>query len=365
MKLRTLLLGTGAAFAVVGGAQAADLSVAEPVEFVKVCDYFGTSYWYIPGTDTCIRVSGFVRFDTTFQGNTIASGNANPIWNPSLSGNHSSSWEFNTQADIEILAKSVTEYGILAADVQYDANSSGANAVGNLNSNTFGIDHATLSLGGFTAGYQGSLFNYGGDLGTGIYGGLHSTSTTDGVRMAWAAAGFGIALGVEDPRDRWGSSQPTDIGTPDIIGALTATQSNWDGQLAAAYTGANGGGWAVQAGATFKLDSIAKGDAFRIQGAFGDNAGSFVAVQADPSQLGSNFSVLASFQHFWSPTLSSSFMGAYLNKINTSGPSEWQAEADLIWSPVTNFFAGPAIVYTAPSTGSATWTIDLRLQRSW
>jgi hypothetical protein len=41
MKLKTLLLSSAAAFAVVGGAQAADLSVAEPVDYVKVCDAFG------------------------------------------------------------------------------------------------------------------------------------------------------------------------------------------------------------------------------------------------------------------------------------------------------------------------------------
>jgi len=65
MKLKTLLLGSATAFAVVGGAQAADLSVAEPVEFVKVCDAFGTGYWYIPGTDTCLAIHGYVQFDAS------------------------------------------------------------------------------------------------------------------------------------------------------------------------------------------------------------------------------------------------------------------------------------------------------------
>jgi len=66
MKIKTLLLGSAAAVAVVGGAQAADLSVAEPVEYVKVCDYFGTGYWYIPGTDTCIKISGYVEESAFF-----------------------------------------------------------------------------------------------------------------------------------------------------------------------------------------------------------------------------------------------------------------------------------------------------------
>ena len=67
MKLKTLLLGSAAAFAVAGAAQAADLSVAEPVDYVRVCDAFGAGYWYIPGTDTCLKIGGYVRFDVNFH----------------------------------------------------------------------------------------------------------------------------------------------------------------------------------------------------------------------------------------------------------------------------------------------------------
>src|SRR6516165_10573998 len=40
MKYKTLLLGTAAVFAVATGARAADLAVAESVEYVKVCDAY-------------------------------------------------------------------------------------------------------------------------------------------------------------------------------------------------------------------------------------------------------------------------------------------------------------------------------------
>ena len=63
MNFKTLLLGTAAALSVVGGAQAADLAVAEPVDYVKVCDAYGVGYWYIPGTDTCIRIGGYVKLN--------------------------------------------------------------------------------------------------------------------------------------------------------------------------------------------------------------------------------------------------------------------------------------------------------------
>ncbi len=60
--VKSLLLGTAAGFVAFTGAQAADLPMAEPVEYVKICDTYGKGYFYIPGTDTCLKLSGYVRF---------------------------------------------------------------------------------------------------------------------------------------------------------------------------------------------------------------------------------------------------------------------------------------------------------------
>lgn len=67
MKLfKGLLLGSAAALTSVVGAQAADLPVykAAPIEYVRVCDAFGAGFFYIPGTDTCLRVGGLVLAET-------------------------------------------------------------------------------------------------------------------------------------------------------------------------------------------------------------------------------------------------------------------------------------------------------------
>src|SRR3712207_3253190 len=64
MKLaKSLLLGSAAGLAAVAGAQAADLPVkkAAPVEYVRVCSTYGTGFFYIPGTETCLRIGGRVR----------------------------------------------------------------------------------------------------------------------------------------------------------------------------------------------------------------------------------------------------------------------------------------------------------------
>ena len=59
MKLvKSLLLGSVAGLAAVAGAQAADLPVkkAAAVEYVRVCSTYGAGFFYIPGTETCLRV---------------------------------------------------------------------------------------------------------------------------------------------------------------------------------------------------------------------------------------------------------------------------------------------------------------------
>ncbi len=65
MKMvKSLLLGSAAGLVVVAGAQAADLPVkAAPVQYVKICTLYGDGFYYIPGSDTCIRFSGYIRAD--------------------------------------------------------------------------------------------------------------------------------------------------------------------------------------------------------------------------------------------------------------------------------------------------------------
>ena len=58
------MLGGAAALATAASAQAADLPVkAAPVEYVKVCSLYGAGFFFIPGTDTCLKIGGYLRSD--------------------------------------------------------------------------------------------------------------------------------------------------------------------------------------------------------------------------------------------------------------------------------------------------------------
>src|SRR6478609_6413331 len=68
---KSLLLGTAAGLVALTGAQAADLPVkAKAVEYVKVCSLYGAGFWYIPGTDTCIKLGGYLRADAVIGSNS-------------------------------------------------------------------------------------------------------------------------------------------------------------------------------------------------------------------------------------------------------------------------------------------------------
>src|SRR6516165_6234108 len=40
------------------------------VEYVKVCSLYGAGFYYIPGTDTCIKLGGYLRIEHPVQAGT-------------------------------------------------------------------------------------------------------------------------------------------------------------------------------------------------------------------------------------------------------------------------------------------------------
>ena len=71
MKMvKSLLLGSAAGLVAIAGAQAADLPVkAKPVQYVKICSLYGVGFYYIPGTDMCLKIGGWVRAEYAYGDN--------------------------------------------------------------------------------------------------------------------------------------------------------------------------------------------------------------------------------------------------------------------------------------------------------
>ena len=211
----------------------------------------------------------------------------------------------------------------------------------------------------------GSIYDYSGGF-TYDWKDLDSDDGADQVRLSWAMSGFGVQLAIEDPRDKWGTSLSTSYSMPNIVGALTMAQGHWDGKLSVAYAETSfGSGFGIQAAATIKLDSIAPGDKLLLKAAWAQRE---VWKYASSGTLtgatgGSAWSAAASFQHFWSPTLSSA---ATLQYAAQTGLNSYQISGNLVWAPVTGFAAGVEVGYQKVSTvTSGVWGAKIRLKRSW
>ncbi|MGH2549510.1 MAG: porin, partial [Thermomicrobiales bacterium] len=208
MTMKSLLLGAAAGIAAIGAAQAADLPMTkgEAVEYVKVCSTFGPGFFYIPGSDTCLKIGGEIRADYRVFGGDGFDRNDDRS-------------AFNTQARIWFDARTQTDWGLLRSYFQINADShpiSGQGRGGIYNNNTFSIDKAFIQFGGLTAGYAHSFFGfYDNEYGDTIWGPYYAESNTSN-QIAYTAQfgnGLNATLSIEDARDhnQNGFASPTTV----------------------------------------------------------------------------------------------------------------------------------------------------------
>src|SRR5258708_37192313 len=161
---KSVLLGSTVGLIVLSGAQAADLPTkAKAVEYVKVCSFYGAGFFYIPGTDTCIKIGGYWRFE--------ADTNAGGTFSPGVSPGGSAAqhiWAYDRTSDSLVTrqrmlltydVRTQTEYGTLRSyartGVQWTTGDSvlaGSGAVSYL-------DRAYLQFAGFTFGKAASFYD--------------------------------------------------------------------------------------------------------------------------------------------------------------------------------------------------------------
>ncbi|PTM98713.1 porin [Mycoplana dimorpha] len=229
MNIKSLLLGSAAALAAVSGAQAADAIVAaepEPMEYVRVCDAFGKGYFYIPGTETCLKIGGYIRVD--FNGGDINGQDTD--------GNGvGDSWKTRSRLSLRLSTASDTEYGALKTYAEVQAQRDD-NTGGGTN-----LAHGYIELGGVLIGYTGTLYSdFTGDAGKTIkdfydvdYGDFDRTQ----IRYTYDAGnGFSFAFAVEDDSNTDSKS----------VADYLVADDNYMPDLVAGI-GYNGGAWKLRA----------------------------------------------------------------------------------------------------------------------
>jgi hypothetical protein len=257
MKMvKSLLLGGAAGLVAVAGAQAADLPVkAKPVEYVKVCSLYGEGFFYIPGTDTCLKIGGWVRYDQYF-GNTAGSGT--PYVAGSTGRNDSfDSADYQTRARtvVSFDARTQTEYGTLRSYARFgfDLSTNQQNTGGLYTERafvqfagfTFGktesyfdtwahawsYAHAFLGGGANTAAGGRNLIAYTATLGNGVTWTIAAEDTASRRGALWDAGTNGLAIGAFPGPNTWGV-----IASPNGCPASAVTSDQNIGNAAAPFS---------------------------------------------------------------------------------------------------------------------------------
>jgi hypothetical protein len=372
MKLvKSLLLGSAAGFAAISGASAADLpsTKAAPAEYVRVCSAYGAGFFYIPGTDVCLKVGGGAGFmyDYVQPFATAASPTG-----------------YRGYLRMELDARNPTAYGTLRTFVRLII----ASRTGSHRSGTqerwgnatiptaaadagwtsraqewLGVDKAFVQWGGLVAGRTQSFFDfYNSPEIIGLLPASNLGSTNLVGYIATFGSGFYASVALEDAiMRRQAISNPLiPLGTtayyagyrmPDVVANLGVEQAWGKAQISGAVhqlpvVGPGGTnisssyGWAVSGGVVINLPMIAPGDYLWLNASYSEGAMSYVHsgwfagslnnatvgnsnsyYQADAYyDVGTNsirksktWSIAAAFKHNWSPTLSSGLFGGYAN----------------------------------------------------
>ncbi|MBP2487854.1 porin [Rhizobium leguminosarum] len=180
MNIRMVLLASAAAFAASTPVLAADAIVAaepEPVEYVRVCDAYGTGYFYIPGTETCLKIEGYIRFQVNV-GEDVGG---------------DSDWDAVTRGQVQFTAKSDTEYGPLTGVIVMQFNADNATDQEAI------LDSAYLDIAGFRAGLFYSWWDDGlsgetDDIGSVVT--LHNS-----IRYQYESGTFYAGISVDELED--------------------------------------------------------------------------------------------------------------------------------------------------------------------
>jgi Porin subfamily len=201
MKMvKSLLLGTAAGLVAVAGAQAADMPVkAAPVQYVKICTLYGDGFYYIPGTDICLKIGGYVRAEYGYNyGASLTNG---PWQAPSGYMDRFDGADFlmRSRAYAWFDSRQQTEYGTLRSFLQIGLN------FDNPANNVFNGNRAFIQFAGFTVGLAQSFYDFYSNPASSYFGPNSSDSGDSGWKVfAYTLQfgnGFSSTFAFEEPRN--------------------------------------------------------------------------------------------------------------------------------------------------------------------
>ena len=376
-KLKSLLLGSAGAAVLLSTspvAMAADAPMAAGREPVYRCET--TGFWEIPGTDSCIKIGGRMRFYAGANEDNLNNGAAgfNDDWwagyiavpdNVLAAHTPTDTFWMHAEYRLNIDVRSQTEYGLLRGFFEVEANDNDGNTGGSP-----AMRHAYVQIGNFLMGKTWSLWT---DLSYANYSGALTIPGDDYLRVVQArytqpfGNGFELAVALEDPA-RHATSTVGGAGVVDSRNeapagiARLSVKGDWgqayvsgavvDNSVTGAFGSEHEMGFAVGAGLTVNVPT-GEGDALFLRGTYTDGASRYststgagsIVVGATSYETVEITSGLIGFTHNWSPSLNSSIGAGYTdidyNVANLGATDNLLGVfANIYWTPVKNFEVG-------------------------
>ncbi len=364
---KSILLGSATALLAVASANAADLPSRKsaPVEYVKVCTAYGAGFFFIPGTDTCLKIGGRVRADYAYVGakaqfsalGTVA-GTTAPVVSQAKDGQNTIGYEARGRIDFD--ARTQTAFGTVQAaaglrmarvtGILSQAAAASATSTGTT------LEYAYVRFAGFTFGASRDNFSFMPSL---AYGAGHWASFANGAKQLAYTATFGggisATIALQDYTDTGAGFGNNSGVTPYYVynsipqvNANVRIDQSWGAlQLMGAYADVSvntatdtydksKGVYAIGAGAKINLPMLAKGDALYLTAAYANGMTEYTtnwtsfkssaysrdvngytmnhpSLVAETTGLETvkSWAVAALFEHYWAPQYRSVLFGSY------------------------------------------------------
>jgi hypothetical protein len=307
---------------------------AKPVEYVKVCSLYGEGFFYVPGTDTCLKLGGYLRVQVeSGAGNGgIVTGSAQMGPQGRFTRDLTNDINYRVRAAVSWDVRTQTEYGTLRTYIRAGwAVQTPPDTGAGTTPATF-WDRAFMQFAGFTVGRAQSFFDIYTFGGAQTFLNVRTSGDTGASgQNLWAYTaqfgnGFSGTLSLEDPATR--KFSVTDLSTagffpinaaaaadnaftvntggagfrvPDVVANLRVDQAWGYASVTGALHDVSGAyyntavgfgcpagncvnnghppdkyGWAAAVGALINMDFISRGDKFGFQATVGEGAVGFV-----------------------------------------------------------------------------------------
>lgn len=402
-----LALAAAAVVGLAGTAQAADLAKKAPAaaDYVKVCDAYGAGFFYIPGSETCLKIGGYVRVELR-TGDHNSTMNAPGVVLGYDRGENSINTRVRTQLTFD--ARTNTEMGLLRSFIElWIQNQSGQTGTVSVT-----MRNAFVQFAGLTAGRATSNFDFiegGYNIGN-----IEQDNSDRRVNLLAYTFAFGngisATLGIEDQTTgdqalTWAAGPNTNLKAPNIVGNIAIAQAWGRAQISAAFNqsrtednpntvvvespvNASKWGYAVGAGVEVNLPMLGAGDKVFLQGVYTKGAVSYAL-----NNTGTGFGVLArdwdpiarrnstawaitsGLNHNFSKAVEANLGVSYLDykdaTIAANDYKSWVLGGDVRWKPVSGLTLAVALDYrtvdynVAGISNGNQWMGTLRVQRNF